>query len=363
MLTLTLTLGSISAASLMKEVRQHGACLAPFTCVSVVEVAMPRVKSGEALVAVRGSSVNPSDVDTVEGGGCVLGCGADISGVVVECNGCTRIKVGDAIWSLGEPAYAQYAAVAETILSLKPPSLNFTQAATVPEVGLTSLLSLKRTGSLPGTPLPVGSPWTAANFSPQRLANLTVLLTAGSGGTGAIGIELAKAYGAKHIATATTGAAGIEFVKDLGATFVTDYKVQDIFEALSANTVDIVYDNYGAEGSADKAMKVLRPGGVYLLMPHGECFEKKTQGPPCLSANPKPGVRQLNYVTGPDFEAHGLAALDELASLFSKGQLSTHIDRIYALESAANAFNYSAGPGEGGVGEHIGKIAIEIPAI
>ena len=31
-----------------------------------------------------------------------------------------------------------------------------------------------------------------------------------------------------------------------------------------------MYDNYGAEGSADKAMRVLRSGGVYLLMPHGE---------------------------------------------------------------------------------------------
>ena len=55
-----------------------------------------------------------------------------------------------------------------------------------------------------------------------------------------------------HIATATTGAAGIAFVKSLGATFVTDYKVKDIFAALPDNSVDIVYDNYGAEGTADK---------------------------------------------------------------------------------------------------------------
>ena len=53
-------------------------------------------------------------------------------------------------------------------------------------------------------------------------------------------------------------------------------------------------------------MKVLRAGGTYLLMPHGECYEKKTQGPPCLSAYPKKGVRQLNYVTGPDFEVRRL---------------------------------------------------------
>ena len=71
---------------------------------------------------------------------------------------------------------------------------------------------------------------------------------------------------------------------------------------LLSSSLPRIKDNYGEEGTADKAMGVLRSGGVYLLMPHGECYEKKTQGPPCLSAHPKAGVRQLNYVTGPDFE-------------------------------------------------------------
>ena len=106
---------------------------------------------------------------------------------------------------------------------------------------------------------------------------------------------MAKAYGAKHIATSTTGAAGIAFVKSLGATIVTDYKDKDIFDVLPDNSVDIVYDNYGAEGTADKAMRTIRPGGTYLLMPHGECYAKRTQGPPCLSGHPKPGVHQVRY--------------------------------------------------------------------
>ena len=55
-------------------------------------------------------------------------------------------------------------------------------------------------------------------------------------------------------------------------------------------TAHCSYDNYGAEGTADKAMRTIRAGGVYLMMPHGECFVKKTQGPPCLSANPKDGT-------------------------------------------------------------------------
>lgn len=178
-------------------------------------------------------------MDELEAGACAdesAGCGADVSGVVTEvCAGCTKLQVGDKVWTLASGAYSEYVSAKEAQTGLMPTNLDFTEAATVPEVGLTSLLSLKRTGSLPGTPLPSGSPWTSGNFS-----NLTVLVTAGSGGTGSIGIELAKAWGAKHIATSTTGAAGIAFVRSLGATFVTDYLVEDLFDALPENSVDIV---------------------------------------------------------------------------------------------------------------------------
>ena len=51
-----------------------------------------------------------------------------------------------------------------------------------------------------------------------------------------------------------------------------DYKVKDIFDpgALADNSVDAVYDNYGAKGTADKAMPAMKPGGVFLLLPGGE---------------------------------------------------------------------------------------------
>ena len=87
---------------------------------------------------------------------------------------------------------------------------------------------------------------------------------------------------------------------------------------------------------------------------------KKTQGPPCLSANPKPGVRQLNYATGEEFEAFALEALDELAALVRSGGLRATVDRSFSLEDAALAFNYSAGSGAGGVSDHVGKISITV---
>jgi NADPH:quinone reductase-like Zn-dependent oxidoreductase len=316
---------------------------------------VPKPKTGEVLIRVSGTSVNPSDVDTIEDGGCISGCGADVAGTVVACPGCKHLKIGDAVWAFSYYAYADYVVANEAMTGLKPASLDSHAAGTIPQVALTSYLSLNRTASLPGTPVPAGSPWINGNFT-----NLTVLITAGAGGTGFIGIELAKAWGAKHIATATTGAEGIEFVKSLGATFVTDYKVQDIFDVLSDNSVDIVYDNYGAEGTADRALRVIRPGGTYLLMPHGDCYVTKSQGPPCLSNQTKEGVRQLNYVTGPDYEAHTLQGLNELKDLFEAGQLAPRIAETFSFDDAAEAFRFSAGSGEGGVGHHYGKIAMTV---
>ena len=49
----------------------------------------------------------------------------------------------------------------------------------------------------------------------------------------------------------------------------------------------MVYDNYGAKGTADKAMPKIKPGGVYLLLPGGE------DG--ALSKRPKIGVKQINF--------------------------------------------------------------------
>lgn len=345
--------GATALPSTMRSLRTTGACSTPFACVNIQNIPTPKPKNGQVLIRVNASSVNPSDVDTIEGGGCTLGCGADVAGTVVACPGCTRLKIGDAVWTLAHGAYSDYVVGEEAATGLQPKWLDANAAATIPEVGLTSYLSLKRTGSTPGSPLPSGSPWASGNFS-----NLTVVITAGAGGTGFIGIELAKAWGAKHIATETTGAEGIAFVKSLGADIVTDYKVQGIFDALPDDSVDIVYDNYGAEGTADKAMRTIRPGGTYLLMPHGECYMKKTQGPPCLSANPKQGVRQLNYITGPDFAAHTLEGLDDLKDLLDANRLFPHIAAAYSLEDAAKAFSYSRGSGEGGVGHHHGKISL-----
>ena len=113
-----------------------------------------------------------------------------------------------------------------------------------------------------------GAPW-----EPSR--NLTVVVTSGSGGTGFAAIQLAKAYGAGTVVTATSGA-NADFVKSIGADRVVDYHQHQLFDVLANNTVDVVYDNYGAKGTADKAMGCLKPGGVFVFLPG------KTAQPRCV---------------------------------------------------------------------------------
>ena len=77
--------------------------------------------------------------------------------------------------------------------------------------------------------------------------NLTMVVTAGTGGTGFVGVQLGKhVYKAGLMITSTSGADDIALAKSLGADIVVDYKVQDdIFANLPDNSVDVVFDNYG----------------------------------------------------------------------------------------------------------------------
>lgn len=116
----------------------------------------------------------------------------------------------------------------------------------------------------------------------DHFQNLTIVITSGSGGTGLIGVQLAKAFGAGTVVTAASGADNIALVKSFGADVVIDYKVENIFDSMANNSIDLVFDNYGAKGSADRAMPKMKDPSVYLLLPGGE---KGT-----LSKNPRPGV-------------------------------------------------------------------------
>merc|ERR1711879_768255 len=114
-----------------------------------------------------------------------------------------------------------------------------------------------------------------------------------------------------------------------------------MFDELPNDSVDIVFDNLGRPGTADKAMHAIRSGGTYLVL---------TGGGGDISKTPKEGVRQLKFyaVDG----ANRTTGVDVLAPMFESGALRAHIFENYSFEDVPAAFTRFL---EGGV---FGKIAV-----
>merc|ERR1711871_425067 len=298
------------------------------SCIEVVTVKTPKPMIGEALVRMSTSSVNPSDCDIVEGlAGRLIGTrlGVDFAGEVVSKGAlCSNLQVGDKVRGATLGAFAEYAIVYCAITGKLGDSVSPAAVGTLPEVSMTSAEALKKTGA----------PWGKAK-------NYTVVITSGSGGTGFVGVQLAKAYGAGKVITATSGAANIDFVKSIGADVVIDFKEQDIFSALQNDTVDIVYDNFGAAGTADRAMPKLKAGGVFVFLPGKDG---------ALSKHPKPGVKQINY----GLMVPSARTLDEMLALYQSGALKAHVQATYPLSNISAAYQASAS------GTVVGKVAVSL---
>jgi len=313
----------------------------------VTDKKVPKPGQGEVLIKVAASSVNPVDwklFESLYDAATTLGLnpkvpGFDVSGVIEAVgDGCSRLKVGDAVWAdLGKGkvgpgkiqlgAWAEFAVADESQVGVKPESLSFEGAASLPLVGLTDLQAFKMTGA----------PWADRT-------NVTVVVTSGSGGTGVVAIQLAKAWGATRIVTSASPR-NHQLLKDLGATHVVDYHESTIWETLDDDSVDVVYDNYGAAGTADAAMASFKSDGTFIFLP-GKGGD--------LSKQPKEGVTQINYGL---CNSSKHEELDELAALADAGKLRSVVPESYVLEDILQALTYSVG------GHALGKIGINISSL
>jgi NADPH:quinone reductase-like Zn-dependent oxidoreductase len=172
--------------------------------------------------------------------------GGDVAGVVEKIGSkVTKFKAGDPVFAYvsldNSGGYAQYALVKEGDAAPKPKSLTYVEAAAVPIVALTAWQALVHTASLS--------------------AGQTVLIHGGSGGVGSFAIQIAKAHGAKVIATAST--ANQDLLKELGADTTVDYTKQK-FEDV-AKDVDVVLDSIGKDTLA-RSYGVVKKGGFIVSL-------------------------------------------------------------------------------------------------
>ncbi|XP_061985015.1 2-methylene-furan-3-one reductase-like [Populus nigra] len=220
-------------------------------------VTVPQVKEDQVLIKVVAASINPVDAKRMLGMFKVSDSpvptvpGYDVAGVVVKVGSqVKRLKVGDEVYgdinekALDHPkrfgSLAEYTAVEENLLALKPKNLSFAEAASLPLVIETAHEGLERTG-----------------FS----AGKSILVLGGAGGVGTQIIQLAKhVFGASTVA-ATSSSSKLELLKSLGADLAIDYTKEN-FEDLPEK-FDVVYD---AVGQCDRAVKAVKEDGSVVTI-------------------------------------------------------------------------------------------------
>jgi NADPH:quinone reductase-like Zn-dependent oxidoreductase len=255
--------------------------------------------------------------------------GHDVAGTVVRTGSrASRFKVGDEVYARPRDhrvgTFAEFIAINEADVALKPKNLSMTEAASIPLVGLTAWQALVEVGKVkPG----------------QK-----VFIQAGSGGVGTFAIQLAKHLGAT-VAT-TTSAKNAELVKSLGADVVIDYKTQDFEKVLSG--YDLVLNSQDPK-TLDKSLGVLKPGGQLISIsgPPDPAFAKEAG----LNLFLKLIMRLLSRGVRKKAERLGLRysflfmraqgqQLSEITSLIEAGVIRPVVDKVFPFENTGDALAY-----------------------
>ena len=243
----------------------------------------PEPKDNEVLVRMIAAGVNPVDALIRSGKyakffGTTLPLipGYDIAGVVEKTGAkVTKLKVGDPVYAyvMWGGGYAEYAVATEGEATAKPKSLTFVEAAGVPLAALTA--------------------WQALIDTAKLSAGQTVLIHGGSGGVGSFAIQIAKARGAKVIATAST--ANQDLLKQLGADVAIDYTTTR-FEDV-AKDVDVVLDSVGKDTLVRSYGVVKRGGFIATLVAQPDQAELDKHGIRGAPISVKPNSDELTEIT------------------------------------------------------------------
>jgi len=275
----------------------------------VEDVPAPVPKEDEILIRVVAASVNPVDVAIRKGylaeligNKFPLVLGMDAAGVVEKTGAkITKFKAGDPVYAFftlaSEGGYAEFVIAKENEVAAKPKTVTHAQAAAVPAAGSTAwqvLVDLAKLG-----------------------ARQTVLIHGGSGGVGHLAIQIAKARGAKVIATAST--ANQDFIKQIGADVAVDYTKAKFEEV--AKDVDVVLDMVGGQ-TLKRSYGVVKKGGIIVSIVD-EPDQKE------LDAH---GIRGVAFRCAPK-----ASVLEDLAKLIDAKKIRPVVSQTFPLSEVAKA--------------------------
>lgn len=271
----------------------------------LVELSKPNIEPDEVLVAVKATSVNPIDwkarqgmLQPVYNWNFPIVLGWDLSGVIVEIGSkVTMFDVGQKVFARPDNymdgtkgTYAEYAAVKENQLALKPENISFDEAAAIPLAGLTAYQVIKE----------------QLKLTPKS----KVLIQGGSGGVGTFAIQIAKYLGAYVAVTSSSN--NEKMLKDLSADEIIDYHTTNLVDY--PHDFDAVFDTVNA---IDEGISVLKPEGKLITIA-GNPSEKQLSHSQSVSMWwLKPNGKQLN----------------ELSKLVTLGSVKAVVDSTFNLST------------------------------
>ena len=313
------------------------------------DLPQPAIGSTQVLVKVGAAAVNPIDTYIRQGTVSmiahlpyILGC--DLAGTVVEVGSAvTGLKVGERVWGSNQGlfgrqgTFAEYAAVDQKWLYRTPEPLTDAEAAAGALVGLTAHLGLFLHAEL-------------------KLGEV-LFVNGGSGGVGSAVIQLARAAGARVIATAGSDA-GVKLCRDLGADLAINYNDPNMDDqirgfAMPHGGLQVWFETQ-REPTFDRTVSLMAPRGRIILMAGRAARPEFPVGPFYVK-----DLRTIGFAMFNGSPEELQSAADALNTLSARGQWKPQIGATFPLSEAQAAHRLQEDNTINKAGTLRGKIVVQ----
>jgi len=332
----------------------------PAGCTSVeqlalVELPRPDPAPGEVLIRVRAASLNYRDQAIAAGryfGSAIKAAGAPLSdgaGVVEAVGGGVRsLHAGDRVagtffqgWLDGPPP-----AVKGDALGCPPAKGMLAEYVTLPETGVVKLagtLSFEEAATLPCAGV---TAWNALMTGVRPLERGQSVLLIGTGGVSLLALRIAKAAGARVVATSSSDAK-LTRARKLGADATLNYRSEPQWGAkaaeLAGGTIHHVVE-VGGLGTLAQSMQAVGFGGEIALI-----------GVLSMQGDTNPMALMIKGASLRGIFVGSAAMARDLNAFVDTHQLKPVVDRVFDFAAAKAAYAYQSSA------ELFGKVVIALP--
>ena len=297
------------------------------------DVPEPTPRAGQVLIKVDSAGVNFADIMRRQGNypgpDLPTTLGLEAAGTITELGeGVSGLSVGQRVMAMGPQGNAEFVAVNANYVFPYPETVDPVQAGGMPIVFLTAYHLLKTRGQIqPGE---------------------TVLIQAGASGVGTVAIQLAKAWGARVITTASSPEK-LDLTRSLGADETINYVAQDFEEEVrqltNGNGVELVLECVGGP-VLEKSVRCVASYGKLISFGNASGTPASLPGAEIFAANRT--VIGFSMGRSPMGRLNHQDAMDELFPMLAQGRVRLVVDRVLPMAEAAIAHQHLSNRGSQG---------------